>query len=225
MIEQFKKYNIQNYKRIKAITPSVIDEDNKKIYSDVCKTQTEIEFACLLSHLKAIHTAYRNNDEYALILEDDAIIHRLINFKNLFKTAPYDWEVLQLHVLNYKIYDTNKALWIPHTDENWSCTAYVINRKGMKNVLSRVFVNYNKELEFEDLTLNWYTLSIQQPCVSDFIIYKIAKTYTVNDLLFTIPAMTSTIHSDHIDHHKIHEHNTREFFLKNGYKNTDIAYT
>jgi GR25 family glycosyltransferase involved in LPS biosynthesis len=225
MIEQFKKYNIQNYKRIKAITPSDIPEINKQIYSNVCNGNTELELACLYSHLKTIHTAYINNDEYALILEDDAIIHRLINFKNLFKTAPYDWELLQLHVTNSTIFDKNKDLWLPYKDGNWSTVAYVINRKGMNNILSKIFLNYNKERKLEDFILNGYTLSLYKPCVADFTIYKIAKTYSCNDLLFTSPATTSTIHPEHLPYHQIEEDNILKFFLKNGYKNTDIAYT
>jgi GR25 family glycosyltransferase involved in LPS biosynthesis len=220
MIEQFKKYNIQNYTRIKAITPSDIPEINKKIYSNVCKDNTELELACLYSHLKTIHTAYINNNEYALILEDDAIIHRLINFKNLFKTAPFDWEILQLHVINYQMFNINKDLWLPYKEGHWSTAAYVINRKGMNNILSKIFLNYNKERKLEDFILNRYTLSLYLPCVADFTIYNIAKTYSCNDLLFTSPATTSTIHPDH----KMSEDNTHEFFLKNGYKNTDIAY-
>lgn len=211
MIEQLTKYNIKNYKRIRAVSPQVISTDNKKIYSQVCPYQNELEFACLLSHLKTIHTAYMNNNKYALILEDDVIIHRMVDFNNLLKTTPNDWEILQLHVLNADVYDKNKSLWIPYKQINWSMAAYLINRKGMEHVLSECFTNYKTD-NFEELKINWDTFSKLQPCVSDFTIYNIAKVYSCNDLLFRVPTEESTIHNHHLPIHKGHEDKTIEFF-------------
>lgn len=224
LMNQFKRYNIRNYKRISGVTPDIIEETNKQLFKNTCSYQTEIEFACLLSHLKSIHTAYINRDEYALILEDDIIIHRMVNYENLLKTTPEDWEILQLHVLNANLYDKDKDLWIPYTDLNWSTAAYLLNRKGMINVLSACFTNYDNP-NFENLQINWDTLSKIQPCVSDFIIYQIAKTYSCNDLLFRTPTVESTIHNDHLPTHKLHEDKTLEYFINNGYKNKSIGYT
>ncbi len=222
MTKQLHKYNINKFKRINAVTPEKISKQYKKLFSHVCRHQTEIEIACLMSHLKAIHTAYINGDDYALILEDDVIINRMVHFNNILKTAPNDWEILQLHVLNYNIYDKDKDLWIPYSTQNWSTAAYIINRKGMIHVLSVVFRNFQKG--FNNLQINWGSVSKLAPCVADFLIYNIAKTYSCNDLLFITPAKESTIHTSHLPIHKLHEDKIMEYFTKHGYKNKDIGY-
>lgn len=221
--KQLDNFHITNYKRIVAITPDNIDDINKTRYSNVCSYQTEIEFACLLSHLKSIHTAYINGDYNALILEDDIIIKRMPDFKNLLKTAPKDWEILQLHILNGDVYDKDGDLWLPYTHVNWSTAAYLLNRRGMKNILSNCFTNYTNP-DFEKLQINWNLLKNIQPCVSDFVIYHIAKTYSCNDLFFVTPTNESTIHMEHMPIHKYHEDKTMSHFLTHGFRNKNIGY-
>lgn len=224
LIKEFEKYNIKNYRRIAGITPSIINPKYKKNFVASCPHQNELEFACLLSHLKSIHTAFKNGHEIALIVEDDMRIHRLINFKKLLQTAPKDWEILQMYAFNGDMYRNENDLWVPHSINNWSSLAYIINREGMIKVLSSCFNNY-KNPNFEELDINWETFLKKQPCVADFLIYQIAKTYSCTDLFFTIPPNNdSTIHSDHLPTHQYHDNVMHEYFSKHGFKNSEIGY-
>ena len=84
MQNQFKKYGITNYKRLKAIDGSNIKQSiekfsKKHIYKvdgiSFWNNYTNLkqnELACTLSHLNAIRTAYQDNHEVVLITEDDA---------------------------------------------------------------------------------------------------------------------------------------------------------
>ena len=83
MQKQLKNYS---YKRIEAI-----DGKNKKQLSNIFITlpkmnENQGELGCLASHLKAIKTAYQNNLEEVLILEDDLDLELFHKYKDiLFK--------------------------------------------------------------------------------------------------------------------------------------------
>ena len=99
------------------------------------------EFACLVSHIKAIRRAYSEGDNIAVIAEDDMRFHTEFfdSFYEKVDTAPPDWEVLQLYTINprivsrlVKIHHSNFVRWYP---QYWSTGAYIINRIGMQNLL------------------------------------------------------------------------------------------
>ena len=104
------------------------------------------EIGCLASHVHAIHRAWRDGRDLALIAEDDALLEPLrlqgtalaaaLRFLDLHRP---NWHVLQLVNTNYH-YD------IPECDANvivpWQLdfngtVAYIINRDGMQRVLGR----------------------------------------------------------------------------------------
>ena len=75
MEEQFKRYNIKNYKRVPAF-------DGRKLFSDSslrAKTvelpkdmkQSSGEIGCSLSHLRAAEMALEIDAPYVLVMEDD----------------------------------------------------------------------------------------------------------------------------------------------------------
>ena len=75
MEEQFKQYNIKNYKRVPAF-------DGRKLFSDSslrAKTvelpkdmkQSSGEIGCSLSHLRAAEMALEIDAPYVLVMEDD----------------------------------------------------------------------------------------------------------------------------------------------------------
>jgi len=177
----FKKYDITNYKRIEAVDGMdisynyyqenyVFDKPNITIY----------EIACLFSHLKAIEEAYNDKQEYALILEDD------VSFEYLqYKHTPLcelmklndNWDIIQLSLIcnrkEFLFLSTKTEIdfikqFIP------SAVAYLINKSGMKKVLEHmksnnhihVSENYIFKLTNTYLVQPYFTYYYRQDCKS-----------------------------------------------------------
>ena len=148
MLEQFKTLNITNHVRI---TP----------------TNDIPHISCMKSHFQAILTAYLDNCETAMIVEDDIILkHLQINIK-----LPEEWECLQLHAINPFLYE--KLIETDHPNillkgYFMSCAAYIINRKGMKKFLEK--------MADEHFNL---TCSFENPLAkSEEFVYRYINTYT-----------------------------------------------
>lgn len=223
IIKEFKRFNI-NINRIKGVTPDDIEESNKLTYHLKCQTNTDLELACLLSHIKTIHTSYINNDEYSMIIEDDLIIHRMINFEKLIKTAPKDWEILQIFSFQsdhlYPVED--KSLWSKHNGKSYSAGVYIINRKGMEKLLKYFYPTTYNNKDYHSLILDFtYFYDL---CVSDYLLYVLTNTYICRDLFFTVKTTDSTLHEDHLSGQQIDIDRTMDFFNKYGYRNLDIGY-
>ena len=101
MENQFFKLSYNN-KRIDAITPDnflEILEDKPPYFcgNDCCLlndcNDCKFEYACICSHLKAIQEGYNNGDEYFIICEDDILIPYNIDFENLIKNLPKDFDI------------------------------------------------------------------------------------------------------------------------------------
>lgn len=153
-------------KRIEAIDGKNINiQEIKEKYkiSRIYKKQIRSAIGCSLSHIKAINEAYNDNLENVIIIEDDCnfeyLKHKIIPLKDLMKIKN-DWEIIQLSIIsgnkiNQKISKyTDDLVKIPC----WGTCAYLINKKGMKNVLE----NFEKYKEMQ---------------VSDLLIYKYSNTY------------------------------------------------
>lgn len=183
MEEQFKKNN-HTHTRIPAIRPSQYPFTTKKPLSLP-------EYGCLLSHLKACKEVLNNSESYSVIVEDDMIIPSF-NFDKLVNTAPKDWEILQLFVINKprlaELIEKYKQgiLWDPWYECNFSTGIYIINKKGANKLLNTV----------TDLSKFDY-----KP-FADAVLYRNAKTYT-----YTYPHFysnlqyESVIHTGHFKRH------------------------
>ena len=181
--------------RVKAITPTEIP--SLKINRDeTCYIRDEKELACTLSHIKAIYTAYKNNDEVALISEDDVmcLVQPDIN-KILNTNTPKDWDILQLLAFHkYDFYKNNfgKNIWIPHKDGDTSAAIYIINRKGMEKILNRIFKNGIKE-PLESNTFELTNMNKRISCAADWMLYSLCNTYIYSDLYFNIKGEDTTL--------------------------------
>jgi len=143
MERQFKKIKI-NFERIEAVDGRHIVKDEDNIdgiqYRNNYKLSKK-ELACTLSHLKAIKYAYNKGMDKVVIMEDNISL-TLIPFWE--KTLPKllsslkDWNIVQLHngSNNYK---NNPDLFSTKEYENRGSAAYVLNRKGMENVMKKSF--------------------------------------------------------------------------------------
>tara|TARA_B110000091_G_C13819680_1_gene479986 strand:- start:2821 stop:6057 length:3237 start_codon:yes stop_codon:yes gene_type:complete len=145
------------------------------------------ELATSMSHLKAIRAAYESGHEFALILEDDAVIEDDFPDKlnKLITTAPKNWEILQLYVQHMKIIGhLNHVIdpWVLWQGKNWGATAYVINRKGMRKLLESMYEH--EKLVFRNII------------VADEMIYAHLNSYTSTYHLVKTTGTSSQIQTD-----------------------------
>jgi glycosyl transferase family 25 len=91
IILEFKKYNFTNYVIVKAYDSNIISESEiKKNYSEekALKNNRKLsygEICCSLSHQKAYQQIIEQNENFAIVIEDDCVINEnLINLANNF---------------------------------------------------------------------------------------------------------------------------------------------
>lgn len=108
-------------------------------------TLSNPELGCLLSHIKAIVTAYNAGDEYAIILENDAYFKHARLWKtsldDLVNNAPPDWNILNLYSSSIccgKLFE--KDIYVKHSPSTkcYLASSYIINRQGMYNILTSI---------------------------------------------------------------------------------------
>lgn len=133
--EQLNQYNINNHHRIEGIDGKNLDINH---YKNQIENITVYELACTLSHIKAINVASKNNDEYALILEDDCSFEYLkyqkFSIFELIKIMNKDyskWNILQLCTTNKRNEPLAKSPDYIRKGYRNCTTAYLINQKGM----------------------------------------------------------------------------------------------
>lgn len=184
------------------------------------------EIGCCLSHLIAIYTAWKNNDEIAIICEDDisfCTTSVIPKFTDIIANAPIDWECLQLASITdfYHSIPSMKLQYIPRLYPEkgfWGCGCYIINRKAMEKILKIVKKNINDNLylirpirEATTLELNQYkilkpvinTKMYPMDGVADAYIYDLLLTYSTYPVLFIVnnSNINSTFHQDHTPYH------------------------
>lgn len=131
LMRQFKIHGLTNH-RVEAVAHSVG------------------KIGCSLSHIKAIWTAYRDGNEFAIICEDDVDIGSNPMFQMdlhfMLDSFHQPWDIVQLHYLNPKFLQvllgssgTSNTSNEPPIRRNtmlkgyfMSCAAYVINRRAME---------------------------------------------------------------------------------------------
>jgi GR25 family glycosyltransferase involved in LPS biosynthesis len=217
------KFPYIKIKKISATTPQDITKYkiNKSIY---CNYNTELEFACTISHLNAIFTAYKNIynmseniPKYALITEDDLVILEMPKWKELIESAPKDWEILQLVAVGPAAEDmyrnTSLNKWAKYDGYTYSAVAYLMNIKGMNKILKLCVPEYTDTDNWDDI--NIINLDHNVFCSIDHLIYSITNTYTYTKPIFSFEGIDSTIHPDHLPYHHATMDVIHSQFLKN----------
>ncbi len=188
MEKQFKKFKTKAT-RIKAFDAA---KDLSKVKIDKswkCTFTTDTEYACTLSHLSAISRAYKNNDDVALIMEDDMKILRLPTNK-LLSVAPADWDIIQLSasgISTSKLYKNPSKYFVPWHHFYINTGGYLINRRGMINLLYALAPQLLKSKDLDQITfhktkLRWLPFPGTKACNADYVLYRLAKTYTCCDI-------------------------------------------
>jgi GR25 family glycosyltransferase involved in LPS biosynthesis len=185
--------------RIVAITPQTLPP----IVVPSKSRESIKEFACVMSHLKAIHTAYKNKDSYAIIMEDDVIPLRNMNLFYLFKIAHKQdkkWNIIQLYTVVHSWNHFESPLLcrsIPNF--TWGLGIYLINRKGMKHILK-----YYNMLDYEWDQINPVPVKFPSsvlPFVSEVAVLWASpkiRSYVLSDAMYVTEDFDSLIHPDHL---------------------------
>lgn len=147
MISQMEMFGISNYNFIDAVDGrkkkaiSFDEYDNLTILK-TGKVLSSTEVACFLSHLKAINTAYIDDVDYAIILEDDVYLTKY------FKRFIDDVELYMdnynlLRLLNYKKpFNVSKPIEFKLRTNlgNWGgAHGYVVDKKAMQYISNKFF--------------------------------------------------------------------------------------
>ena len=214
MKKQQKIYNL-NMTRIEAIDGNKLTNEinltnDKKIfikYNFYNENNSKYEYACTLSHLKAIYNSYINGDEISIICEDDISLSLYpywdVNIDQIINDAPKNWNIISLYwSFEKEIKINSKYMKFNLPNNHWyGSVLYIINRQGMKNVLIDILLE--NEINFRSNKHYNYGNFIQ----SDYLIFHRAintYVYTKNNLVYTYNGdigMDSTIHTSHTDFH------------------------
>jgi GR25 family glycosyltransferase involved in LPS biosynthesis len=221
MESSLNRYSL-GYKRIDAIDgnnrsqlinylhdPYIVNmiDHNKTILNGKSRTHRIKEIACILSHLKAIKTAYDHGLKHVIIAEDDINLDRLLNkeveFFDVLNSLPKDWEIVQLTSTNQKVIkhlgqQYKKGVdFVPRQKYSdykkwkkegfWSNGAYLLNREGMRKIVEEEFKDNVVDLIDES---NIYE--------ADNYIYKHLKSYTLTGVFITLKIFSSTIGEKHM---------------------------
>lgn len=158
LIEQFKKFNITNYKRIKGVDGKELKDLKKgstdEIYYEnefnITKNEfniTKSELGCTLSHLKAIKYAYDHQLDKVIIIEDDISFELMPLWENTIPELIHEiknWDIIKLHSVKYIENIDKKHLTLPfgkYKNYNWGTKVYIINKNGMENILNNYYKN------------------------------------------------------------------------------------
>jgi glycosyl transferase family 25 len=154
-------------------------EKMKKLIDMTYPSVTVKEYACFLSHLKAILTFSKSNYEYALILEDDVTLdykpYWKITIQDCIRNAPEDWEILQLCFFGDTL---PKELYSPK--HRHSAAAYIIRKKAAQQLMKKM----------QPL----FTLYEKLKPITDYYLFKVLKTYIYRYPFFTFENKDSTLY-------------------------------
>jgi GR25 family glycosyltransferase involved in LPS biosynthesis len=160
------KYNV----RIEAIEDPSLES---KLYS-------KKQISCLFSHFKAMKISLQDkNRDYCIICEDDIDFRNINNFQEIIyyylKSAPSNWDVLQLFNIQnkqYKEVSTDLLKWEKWTKYHFSTMIYVIKKKFIHKLLGyqKSFNSLTKGLTADDfIYTQGITYSLKSPYFLDNI--------------------------------------------------------
>jgi GR25 family glycosyltransferase involved in LPS biosynthesis len=207
VFDDMKKHRVKAFDGLDSKFEKYLQKNVENVNLD---KNTLKEYACLLSHIKAIQEFVKSGDDIAIIFEDDVSME----FKKYWKTtleecicnAPKDWKILQLYYFlgARKKLETN--IYTKWHDTMWSALSYVINKKGAKQILKHLIKNNKISLDLPSVTSH----------VADVYIYSKLKTYVYKYPFFTTVSKDTTIHEEHI-HLNFHKKNKKRMseLLKN----------
>jgi hypothetical protein len=186
---QFEYWEIENYERISAYDGR--SDDLSHILVGRYPEISSGEVGCVTSHLKAIrHWLDTSDSDHAIFCEDDVDLEPVkywpFNWKEFYSYIPYDWDVIQLAVINPRKLLGNLH---PRLVDDFSTAAYMINRRYAE-----------KLMHFHVKGVDKYKLDngVRPRAVADDLIYNAGKTYSIPVFVYRLD-LGSTIHPEHVD--------------------------
>jgi GR25 family glycosyltransferase involved in LPS biosynthesis len=166
---------------------------------------TNLEYACLLSHLKTINKFNESVFERCLILEDDVSLEFMKYWKKDINTiineAPENWDIIMLSYTDLHCGKYNKIYVKWHKNIS-SAVSYIINKKGSNKVMN-MFIDGK-----------WHISGEKH--VSDYIIYNKCITYVYKYSYFTTNDLGgSNIHNSNLRYHFNSKNAAELVWLKN----------
>ena len=194
MLKKLEPINIPNT-RIKAVDGKN-QEMIKKFKKGLVYSISDIEFACLLSHIKAISFCENLPGEHFLIVEDDVSFKKNLAFfrislKDIIKNAP-PFEILMIYKNLLRPLPYLYTDWNQEYEKGWhisGCVAYVITKKGVKTILRNVFYEKQKD------TFHFYNKNIN---LADLFLFQNSHTIIYRYNFFSVEVKESTIHTEHL---------------------------
>jgi len=171
------------------------------------------EFACTVSHFRAIHQFAMTDDPVALIVEDDLSVEFVpfwkVSLGELIAAAPADWEILQLSYILFSHYHaTPYDRW--EMQKNYCGTAaYLITNDAAKRLTTYL-------CRFSSPAMPKYCIGHEFPYYhqADRFLYCFFHTYSVCPPPFTPKDDNdSLIHQEHLDHHVTSKEKTKKMYL------------
>jgi GR25 family glycosyltransferase involved in LPS biosynthesis len=190
-------FSAKPIKRIEAVDgKTVVLRDKIKMKN---KRNSDLEYACLISHLNTIKTFSETEYNIALIFEDDVTLEFKQfwkgSLKQIIENAPSDWEIIQI------CYNTTQVLTKDYTLNNYkknnyggiACmAAYIINNNAAKKFMNDTY----------DVNTKRYKLLDYHTHEADHYLYKCMRTYTYKYPYFIYPTEnTSTLHPEDLGSH------------------------
>ena len=165
--KQIIKYNIPNIRRSEGIDGKMKDLYHDFIYSDILGKieytnkykldeyskvvkNPHGELGCLLSHLKIIIEAHHKGIDLLMICEDDVDFSPILlwekTLNDLIKSYPADWTIINLYSPYCEYNKDQIKTWVGNIRDTFkkncfSCTCYLINRKGIENIYNNIMIN------------------------------------------------------------------------------------
>ena len=189
MENHLEYWGIEKYTRISAYDGREDDLGDilKGRYPD---NMSSGEVGCSTSHLKAIKYFLENSDApCALIMEDDCdintVAHWPFTWKDFFCKIPYDYDVVQLAVINpAQVHMKIHRRFV----NDFSTACYVITRHHAKKLID--FHIRGDKYKLDN--------GVKPRPVADDLVYNSGITYATPILLYRTE-LGSSIHPDHID--------------------------
>jgi GR25 family glycosyltransferase involved in LPS biosynthesis len=182
---------------------NAIDGDNIKIPKlNFDRDMNKYEFACLLSHIKAITSLKDIVGDYFMICEDDICLKNTILFKKDLKeiimNCP-DFDILMLQSTSIKEFNNEYEKWNDHYRRKplhyIGCAgSYIITRNGINKIIENVkFIDDNNFI-FND--------KINKVSTADIYLFKSVNTFVYKYNFITALNNDSTIHSKYLNEFK-----------------------
>lgn len=140
MIEKLKIANLNNYEFIEGIdgnNTKIKEEFNELKKDNLTKIVTHGHYGCLLSHIKVLELAKKNNYDNVLIIEDDVFfIDDFINKINNLKLPKFDIVYLGGIIPQIKC---GLNGWIK-TNDIMGAYSYIVNKSMYDILLSKLYL-------------------------------------------------------------------------------------